>query len=61
MDPFAGHRNSSVSTGRAEAAEKGIRMSSARHRAPRYQFIADAEAAEIESGAKLRGKTGDLL
>ena len=31
-----------------------------RRRAPRYQFIADAEVVEIESGTKLKAKTGDL-
>ena len=35
-------------------------MGSDRRRAPRYQFIADAEVVEIESGAKFRAKTGDL-
>ena len=34
--------------------------SSDRRRAPRYQFIADAEVTEIASGSKLRVKTGDL-
>lgn len=35
-------------------------MGSERRRAPRYQFIADAEVVEVESGAKLKAKTGDL-
>jgi hypothetical protein len=35
-------------------------MSSDRRRAPRYQFIADAEVMDIESGAKVKVKTGDL-
>lgn len=35
-------------------------MSSDRRRAPRYQFIADAEVIEIASGSKLKVKTGDL-
>ena len=35
-------------------------MSSERRRAPRYQFIADAEVVEIESGTSLKVKTGDL-
>ena len=35
-------------------------MSSERRRAPRFQFIADAEVAEIESGMKFKVKTGDL-
>jgi hypothetical protein len=35
-------------------------MSSERRRAPRYQFIADAEVTEVESGAKSKVKTGDL-
>ena len=35
-------------------------MSSERRRAPRYQFIADAEVTEIEPDTKLRAKTGDL-
>jgi hypothetical protein len=35
-------------------------MSSERRRAPRYQFIADAEVAEIKSGGKFTVKTGDL-
>jgi PilZ domain len=35
-------------------------MSSERRRAPRYQFIADAEVTELRSGAKSKVKTGDL-
>ena len=35
-------------------------MGSERRRAPRYQYIADAEVVEIESGTKLNAKTGDL-
>ena len=35
-------------------------MGSERRRSPRYQFIADAEVVEIESGMKLKAKTGDL-
>jgi len=35
-------------------------MGSERRRAPRYQFIADAEVVEVESGTKLKAKTGDL-
>jgi hypothetical protein len=35
-------------------------MGSERRRAPRYQFIADAEVVEIESGTTLKAKTGDL-
>jgi len=35
-------------------------MDSERRRAPRYQFIADAEFVEIESGTKLKARTGDL-
>jgi hypothetical protein len=35
-------------------------MSSERRRAPRYQFIADAEVTEVGSGAKFKVKTGDL-
>jgi PilZ domain len=35
-------------------------MSLERRRAPRFQFVADAEVVEIESGAKLKAKTGDL-
>ena len=35
-------------------------MNPERRRAPRYQFIADAEVDEIESGTKLNAKTGDL-
>ena len=35
-------------------------MSAERRRTPRYQFVADAEVAEIESGTKFRVKTGDL-
>jgi hypothetical protein len=35
-------------------------MSAERRRAPRYQFIADAEVTEIGSGAKSKVKTGDL-
>jgi c-di-GMP-binding flagellar brake protein YcgR len=35
-------------------------MDSKRRRAPRYQFIADAEVTEIVSNAKLKAKTGDL-
>jgi len=35
-------------------------MGSERRRAPRYQFIADAEVVEVGSGIKLKAKTGDL-
>jgi hypothetical protein len=35
-------------------------MGSERRRAPRYQFIADAEVTEIASSTKLNAKTGDL-
>lgn len=35
-------------------------MSIERRRAPRYQFIADAEVTETASGAILKAKTGDL-
>ena len=35
-------------------------MDSERRRAPRYQFIADAEVTEIESDTKLNAKTGDI-
>ncbi len=35
-------------------------MDSERRRAPRYQFIADAEFVEIESGTRLKARTGDL-
>lgn len=35
-------------------------MNSERRRAPRYQFIADAEVEEIQSGTKFKAKTGDL-
>jgi hypothetical protein len=35
-------------------------MNTERRRAPRYQFIADAEVAEVESGTKAKAKTGDL-
>src|SRR5215510_11008213 len=35
-------------------------MTSERRRGPRYQFIADAEVCELDSGTKLRAKTGDL-
>lgn len=35
-------------------------MGSERRRAPRYQFIADAEVVEIESGTRFKAKTGDL-
>jgi hypothetical protein len=35
-------------------------MDSERRRAPRYQFIADAEVIEIASNTKLNAKTGDL-
>lgn len=35
-------------------------MTRERRRTPRYQFIADAELVEIESGAKSHVKTGDL-
>jgi hypothetical protein len=35
-------------------------MDPERRRAPRYQFIADAEVIEIVSGTKLSAKTGDL-
>lgn len=35
-------------------------MGTERRRAPRYQFVADAELAETESGTRSRVKTGDL-
>ena len=35
-------------------------MSSERRRAPRYQFIADAEVVEVGSGTRFTAKTGDL-
>lgn len=35
-------------------------MSSERRRDPRYQFVADAELIETESGARSHVKTGDL-
>jgi len=35
-------------------------MGTERRRAPRYQFIADAEVVEVGSGIKLKAKTGDL-
>lgn len=35
-------------------------MSAERHRAPRYQFIADAEVDEIQSETKFRAKTGGI-
>jgi hypothetical protein len=35
-------------------------MNTERRRAPRYQFIADAEVAEVKSGTKAKAKTGDL-
>jgi hypothetical protein len=35
-------------------------MDSERRRAPRYQFIADAEVTEIASGMKFSAETGDL-
>ncbi|MGC0773708.1 MAG: PilZ domain-containing protein, partial [Candidatus Acidiferrum sp.] len=35
-------------------------MNGERRRAPRYQFIADAEVVEIESGTTFSAKTGDL-
>ena len=35
-------------------------MGSERRRAPRYQFVAEADVVEIQSGAKLKAKTGDL-
>ena len=35
-------------------------MSAERRRAPRYQFIADAEVAEVASGVTARAKSGDL-
>jgi len=35
-------------------------MERERRRAPRYPFIADAELVEIESGTKLKARTGDL-
>jgi len=35
-------------------------MDSERRRAPRYQFIAEAELVEIESGTRLKARTGDL-
>lgn len=34
-------------------------MNCERRRAPRYQFIADAEVTEILSGTMLKAKTGD--
>ncbi len=35
-------------------------MGSERRRAPRYQFITDAEVTEIATNTKLNAKTGDL-
>jgi hypothetical protein len=35
-------------------------MNSERRRAPRYQLIAEAEIDEVESGTKLKAKTGGL-
>ena len=35
-------------------------MSSDRRRAPRYQFVAEAEVIAMESRAKVQAKTGDL-
>ena len=35
-------------------------MSSERRRAPRYQFIAEAEVTDLESSTKCNAKTGDL-
>jgi len=35
-------------------------MSIERRRAPRYQFVADAEVLETASGARSKVKTGDL-
>ena len=35
-------------------------MDSERRRAPRYQFIADAEFVEIDAGTRLKARTGDL-
>jgi hypothetical protein len=35
-------------------------MSPGRRRATRYQFIAEAEVLELESGVKFKAKTGDL-
>jgi c-di-GMP-binding flagellar brake protein YcgR len=35
-------------------------MDSERRRAPRYQFIAEAEVIEVPSGTKLSARTGDL-
>ena len=35
-------------------------MNAERRRAPRYQFIADAELTEIATGMMFRAKTGDL-
>ena len=35
-------------------------MASERRRMPRYQFVADAELLEVESGARSKVKTGDL-
>ena len=35
-------------------------MSSERRRSPRYQFIADAVVADLESGTRVNAKTGDL-
>ncbi|HKV23364.1 MAG TPA: PilZ domain-containing protein [Candidatus Acidoferrum sp.] len=35
-------------------------MDAERRRAPRYQFVADAELVETKSGAKSRVRTGDL-
>lgn len=35
-------------------------MSSERRSGPRYQFIAEAEVVEINSGMKLKAKTGDI-
>ena len=35
-------------------------MNAERRRAPRYQFVAEAELVETASGTKSHGKTGDL-
>jgi hypothetical protein len=35
-------------------------MGMERRRAPRYQFVADAELLDLQSGARSKAKTGDL-
>lgn len=45
---------------RCRATKKAEGMDSEGPRAPRYQFITDAEVIEIASNTKLNAKTGDL-